>query len=80
MEIPVQDIAMNGIVEAPPAKQNKTQEQGKTPPKDMSTTTHHVMPNRAIAPVALLAFLVLCFIFSPYLPTGLREYISALVR
>jgi len=47
---------------------------------DMSASTQHVAPNRALAPAVLLAFLILCFLVSPYLPTGLREYISALVR
>ena len=36
--------------------------------------------NRALAPLLLLAILVLFFFLSPSLPTGVREYIVAVLR
>lgn len=70
MASPVQEI-----VSMPPGIVEQQEKQ-----KTMSVPTHYVAPNRAIAPAALLGFLLLCFLVSPYLPTGVREYISALVR
>jgi len=40
----------------------------------------YLRANRAIAPLSLLAFLLLVFLLSPLLPIGVREYISALIR
>lgn len=37
-------------------------------------------PKPGYAPFAILGFLLILFFVSPYLPMGVREYISALVR
>jgi hypothetical protein len=51
----------------------------------MNSATHNaepqtVAPNRTVVPLALISILILLFFVSPYLPIGVREYISALVR
>lgn len=48
--------------------------------KDTVNIAAHQAPNRAMAPIVILGVLVVLFFVSPYLPTGVREYISALVR
>lgn len=54
-------------------------------PRGVSEVSHTgveppASPKRAYAPLAILGFLVILFFVSPYLPMGVREYISALVR
>jgi hypothetical protein len=39
-----------------------------------------ILQSRGVAPFSLLAFLLLFFFLSPFLPTGVREYIAALLR
>ncbi len=54
---------------------SRTRQQGVAKP-----IMEHVNDNRVLAPVSLLAALALLFILSPFLPLGIREYISALIR
>lgn len=51
-----------------------------TESKNLMNVAVHSAPNRAIAPLVLLGILILLFFVSPYLPIGVREYISALTR
>jgi len=46
----------------------------------MERVVQSACDSRAIAPLTLLAVLVLVFLFSPLLPIGVRDYISALIR
>jgi len=52
-------------------------------PKTNETVDNSVLDSargRAVVPMVLLAVLVFVFFASPYLPTGIREYVSALVK
>jgi hypothetical protein len=52
----------------------------------VESTMDHTLPDkripapRIIAPLSLLAFFGIYFILSSFLPIGIREYISALIR
>jgi hypothetical protein len=53
---------------------------GPTAKGPMNTVAAHPGSNRSLAPLVLIGILLFVFFVSPYLPIGVREYISALVR
>jgi hypothetical protein len=69
MATPVQGLtSMPVVVDRPIAK------------GPMNTVAAHPGSNRSLAPLVLIGILLFVFFVSPYLPIGVREYISALVR
>ena len=66
MESPVQDHEATNAV---------TKAEATTMP---TLASRSLFQNRSIGPAVLLVFLILLYIFSPYLPQGIREYLSAL--
>jgi hypothetical protein len=83
MAFPVQDAttssleATNGRVALQPVAMPQRNTRAKN---KVQILTQRVRINRNVAPLSLLAFLVLVFFVSPLLPTGIHDYISALLR